>query len=90
MRQTFGSADREYMDDDTLRQVIKEVIYTDAVFSMGRGRKGVITIEVHDGLVTLSGVVRSAIEKRRADIIARGLGALGVENHLQVESDTAT
>jgi osmotically-inducible protein OsmY len=90
MRRTFGSADREYMDDDTLRQVIKEVIYTDTVFSVGRGRKGVITIDVHDGLVTLSGVVRSETEKRRADIIARGLGALGVENHLQVEGDPAT
>jgi hypothetical protein len=65
MRRTFGSADREYMDDDTLRQVIEEVIYTDAVFSVGGGRKGMITTGVHDGLVTLSGVLRSEIPPGR-------------------------
>jgi osmotically-inducible protein OsmY len=63
------------------------VIYTDAVFNAGRRRKGIMTIEVHDGMVTFTGVVRSALEKRRADIIARGLGAFGVDNQLEIESD---
>jgi osmotically-inducible protein OsmY len=90
MRRHFGSADREYMDDETLHQVIKEVIYTDAVFNSGPGRKGTIVIEVHDGVVTLTGVVRNLLEKRRADIIARGLGALGVDNQLEVYGQKAS
>ena len=48
-----------------------------------------IVVEVDDGYVTLTGVVRTASEKRRADIIARALGAVGVDNRLQLDADVA-
>jgi hypothetical protein len=39
--------------------------------------------------VTLKGVVRSPVERRRADILARALGAAGVENLLRVTDDSS-
>jgi hypothetical protein len=34
--------------------------------------------------------VRSALERRRADILARALGAAGVDNLLRIIEDTTT
>jgi osmotically-inducible protein OsmY len=42
---------------------------------------------VNDQHVTLKGVVRSAVERRRADILARALGAAGVDNQLRIADD---
>ena len=39
--------------------------------------------------MTLKGVVRSAVERRRADILARALGAAGVDNLLRVTDDSS-
>jgi hypothetical protein len=39
--------------------------------------------------VTLKGQVRSALERRRADILARALGAAGVENVLRIIDESA-
>jgi hypothetical protein len=40
--------------------------------------------------VTLRGVVRTPLDRRKADIIARALGATTVDNRLGVEEATAT
>jgi osmotically-inducible protein OsmY len=43
--------------------------------------------DVEDGYVTLRGTVQSASERRHADILARAVGARGVDNRLQLERD---
>jgi osmotically-inducible protein OsmY len=76
------------LDDDELQLVITEQIEEDPSFWTGTGKsRTVITVEVNDGHVTLKGVVRSPVERRRADILARALGAAGVENQLRVPED---
>lgn len=74
----------EILDDEELQQLISEKIDEDPAFWTGSGRKRqTITVEVEDGFVTLSGVVRTPLDARRADILARALGAAGVENRLR-------
>jgi osmotically-inducible protein OsmY len=81
------SAKPELLDDDELQRVITERIDEDPVFWIGAARsKTVINVEVDNGYVTLTGTVRTAIDRRRADILARALGASGVDNRLQVTS----
>ena len=78
------------LDDDELQLVITEQIEEDPSFWTGSGKtRTVINVEVNDGHVTLKGVVRSAVERRRADILARALGAAGVENLLRVTDDSS-
>jgi osmotically-inducible protein OsmY len=79
------------LDDDVLQQLIAERIDEDAAFWTGTGKnRTVINVEVDDGLVTLTGVVRSAADRRRADLLARALGASGVDNRLRIaETDPA-
>lgn len=78
----------EWPDDEALHRVITDGIHNDPVFWTGRGsRKTMIVVEVDDGVVTLHGIVRTALERRRADIIARALGAAGVDNRLQLDVD---
>ncbi len=73
------------LDDDELQQLIAERLDEDASFWTGTGRnRTAISVEVSDGHVTLTGVVRSAIDRRRADLLARSLGASGVDNRLEV------
>jgi hypothetical protein len=73
------------LEDDELQQLIAERIDEDPAFWTGTGRRRtIITVEVDDGHVILSGVVRSALERRRADILARALGAAGVDNRLRI------
>jgi osmotically-inducible protein OsmY len=75
----------DVLEDDELQQLIAERIDEDPAFWTGTGRRRtIITVEVDDGHVILSGVVRSAMERRRADILARALGAAGVDNRLRV------
>jgi osmotically-inducible protein OsmY len=76
------------LDDDELQQVIAEQIDEDPSFWTGGGKsRTVINVEVHDGQVTLTGVVRSVLDRRRADILARALGAFGVDNRLRVADE---
>jgi len=78
----------EWLDDDTLQRLITDRIDNDAVFWIGQGkRRTMIMVEVDEGVVTLSGIVRSTTERRRADLLARALGALGVDNRLRLEGE---
>jgi osmotically-inducible protein OsmY len=79
------------LEDDELQLVITEQIEEDPSFWTGTGKnRTVINVEVNDGHVTLKGMVRSAVERRRADILARALGAAGVDNQLKVADDNPT
>ena len=78
----------EPMDDEELQQLISERIEDDPVFWTGAGRRRTyVNVEVEDGHVMLSGVVRSSLDRRRADILARALGAASVDNRLSVAED---
>ena len=77
------------LEDDELQLVITEQIEEDPSFWTGTGKnRTVINVEVNDGHVTLRGIVRSAVERRKADILARALGAAGVDNQLKVAEDS--
>ena len=79
----------EPMDDEELQQLISERIEDDPVFWTGAGRRRTyVNVEVEDGHVMLSGVVRSSMDRRRADILARALGAASVDNRLSVAEDS--
>ena len=87
-RRGHTSGPDEWLDDDALLRLIRDRIDNDAVFWMGQGnRRTMIVVEVDDGVVTLTGIVRSALERRRADLLARALGAVGVDNRVQLESE---
>jgi osmotically-inducible protein OsmY len=78
------------LDDDELQHLIAERLDEDASFWTGTGKnRTTITVEVEDGHVTLTGLVRTPMDRRRADLLARALGASGVDNRLRV-SDEAT
>jgi osmotically-inducible protein OsmY len=80
----------EPMDDEELQQLIMERIEEDPVFWTGSGRRRTyVTVEVEDGHVMLSGLVRSPLDRRRADILARALGAVTVDNRLGVADENA-
>ena len=90
MAQQFDTDTGVWADDEKLQQHIVDRIDSDPAFWTGQGRrraKTAIAVEVEDGYVTLSGVVRSASEKRRADLLARARGARCVDNRLQVATD---
>jgi osmotically-inducible protein OsmY len=77
------------MEDEELQQLITERIEEDPVFWTGSGRRRTyVTVEVEDGHVVLSGLVRSAMDRRRADILARALGAASVDNRLGVAEES--
>jgi osmotically-inducible protein OsmY len=77
------------LDDDELQQLITERIDEDPSFWTGTGKtRAVINIEVDEAHVTLTGVVRTVADRRRADILARALGASGVDNRLRVGEDS--
>ena len=81
----------EPLEDEDLQQLITDRIEEDPVFWTGSGRRRTyVTVEVEDGHVMLSGVVRSALDRRRADILARALGAVGVDNRLGIAEDSAS
>ena len=91
MRPRVNARNRpEPMEDEELQQLITERIEEDPVFWTGSGRRRTyVTVEVEDGHVILSGVVRSAMDRRRADILARALGATTVDNRLSIADETA-
>ena len=80
----------EPLEDEELQQLITDRIEEDPVFWTGSGRRRTyVTVEVEDGHVMLSGVVRSPMDRRRADILARALGAVSVDNRLGVAEETS-
>jgi osmotically-inducible protein OsmY len=80
----------EPLEDEELQQLITDRIEEDPVFWTGSGRRRTyVTVEVEDGHVMLTGVVRSALDRRRADILARALGAASVDNRLGIAEDAA-
>jgi osmotically-inducible protein OsmY len=85
--QLTGIRKGEPIEDDDLRQIVADRIDEDPAFWTGTGKRRThIVVEVSDGEVTLTGVVRSVMDRRRADILARALGALSVDNRLRVEA----
>ena len=88
VRRRYASDTEESTDDERLQRLITDRIDGDPAFWMGRERRTtMIVVEVDEGYVTLSGSVRSAVERRRADIIARALGAAGVDNRLRLDGE---
>lgn len=76
------------LEDDELQQLIADRLDEDASFWTGTGRnRTAISVEVSDGQVTLTGLVRSAIDRRRADLLARSLGASSVDNRLELAGE---
>lgn len=76
------------LDDDELQMLITERLDEDPSFWGGTGKnRTVIAVEVNDGHVTLTGNVRTAADRRRADLLARALGAFGVDNRLRVNDE---
>ena len=75
------------MMDDDLRFAIAAAIYGSPVFSeFASQRPGPIHIIVRRGQVTLTGVVGSEVQRRMAEMLARGAaGARGVDNQLRLE-----
>jgi osmotically-inducible protein OsmY len=77
------------LDDEELQALITERLDEDAALWTGTGRnRPFINVEVADGFITLTGVVRTAMDRRRADILARALGASGVDNLLRVGEES--
>jgi osmotically-inducible protein OsmY len=77
------------IDDDDLETLITDKLDSDPVFWESRkSRKTMIVVEVDGGYATLNGIVKSQVERRRADILARALGAVGVDNRLRLEAET--
>lgn len=74
--------------DEELRRRLAERIYGDTLFSdLAFRRNPPIHIIVERGRVTLTGAVRSKVEKARAESIARStFGVFAVENKLQIGS----
>ena len=73
---------RKWLDDEQLEDAIAEALEEDP------GLLGaLILIDVERGYATLAGIVRTDMNRRRAGLLARALGALGVNNQLRLESD---
>ena len=72
--------------DSRLRRVLAFRIYRDPLFvGLGNQVNPPIHIVVERGRVTLTGAVRSKVEKRKAEVIARStFGVFSVENRLTV------
>ena len=78
------------LHDDELQHLILDRIEEDGSFAVAAGRgRTVINVQVNDGEVTLTGIVRTAIDRRRADLLARAMGASSVDNQLRVAEDGA-
>jgi osmotically-inducible protein OsmY len=76
------------LHDDELQHLILERIEEDGSFAVAAGRgRTIINVQVSDGEVTLTGVVRSAADRRRADLLARAMGAASVDNQLRLADD---
>lgn len=75
------------LDDDALHKLIWEGLDADPVFQFARDGRARVEVEVDGGEVILNGVVRTALDRRKADILARALGATTVDNRLRIEPE---
>ena len=75
--------------DDQIRWTLASRIYNDTVFEASASWPNPpVHIIVKGGRVTLTGVVNSQVERRVAEVIARGtFGVFSVENKLKLERD---
>lgn len=79
------------LHDDELQHLILERIEEDGSFAVAAGRsRTVINVQVTEGEVTLTGLVRTAADRRRADLLARAMGASSVDNQLRVAEEGGT
>jgi osmotically-inducible protein OsmY len=78
--------------DDAIRYAIAVRIYNDPLFwNYAIQVNPPIHVIVRYGRVTLTGVVFSEVERRKAEVIARsGFGALSVENQLRLERGSSS
>lgn len=77
------------LHDDELQHLILERIEEDGSFAVAAGRgRTIINVHVSDGEVTLTGVVRSPADRRRADLLARAMGASSVDNQLRIADES--
>lgn len=74
--------------DDQLEQLISESIESHPGFWTSMSR-AFIVVEVERGYATMTGIVRTELDRRLADLIARTHGARGVNNRLRLEADVA-
>ena len=87
--QAIRRAKSGMLHDEELQQLITERMDEDPTFWSGSGKARTgVTVEVVDGEVILTGVVKTAADKRRADLLARSLGAAGVDNRLRVQEES--
>ncbi len=77
--------DRLQLDDDELQQAILEDLESDPAYHHGRRLR--VSVEVNDGEVTVRGSVRTPLERRKVDIVARAVGAMKVNNEVVVAED---
>lgn len=75
---------RHQIRDEQLEELIADSIGTHPMLW-----GAMITIEAIDGIVTLTGVVRTPLNRTLAELLARRQGARGVDNRLQVAPDDA-
>ena len=75
--------------DDSIRHTIAVRIYNDPLFwNYAIQVNPPIHVIVQHGRVTLTGVVFSEVERRKAELIARGaFGVFSVDNQLRLEKD---
>jgi osmotically-inducible protein OsmY len=75
--------------DDSIRYAIAMRIYNDPLFwNYAIQIDPPIHVVVRHGRVTLTGVVLSEVERRKAEAIARSVfGVFSVDNHLRLEGD---
>ncbi len=73
------------LDDDDLQQTILDQLEDDPAYRLGRKLR--VTVEVNDGEVTVRGSVRTALERRKVDIIARAVGAATVVNEIVIAEE---
>ncbi len=75
--------ERVQPDDEELQQAILDRLQDDPAYY--NGRKMRVSIDVDDGEVTARGAVRTFLERRKVDIVARALGASTVHNEIVIE-----
>ena len=77
-----------WIDDDELRELILSYFREETAFRLVQDDpQPLIVVEVHRGIVTLNGVVRSSVERRAAERVVSAFGALGLHNRLRLDSE---
>ncbi len=82
MHGPYESQQCRLFEDDHMEVLIAESIGTHPLFW-----GALILVEVECGYVTLTGIVRKEVDRRRAELLARAHGARGVDNRLRLDAD---